>query len=527
MKTEKEIIDDLKPFLEILPIKISRKIMKEDELIEVVLDLGRPPIIRYTNQQDIILDLIITQNDINYVINKIGHVGDDNRAGIERTLHRISLIRNRAEEPIGVTCRVGRAVFGSVKIIEDFIGSEKSILIMGKPGIGKTTMIREITRIIADKEEKRVVVVDTSNEIAGDGDIPHPAIGSARRMQVRNTDQQHNVMIEAVENHMPEVVVIDEISTEKEADACRTIAERGVQLIATAHGNTLDNLIINPTISDLVGGTKSVTLGDLEARRRKSQKSVLERQHEPTFDIVVEIIDRNKVSVHFDVALAVDKILRGIVANSEIRSLENGEVIKLNFKNKSKKLKGTPFSPKSLIKTQITTHDYNQNDVIKNNSNRITIFPFGIQKSKLKNSAKSLFTNINIVETVEKAQIILTTKSHYMKKPKTIQLAEKIGISIHILKKGSNDQIIRFLSKIKQKTKPEKIDLIVDIKDEDALNEVKIAEKKIQKGDIEVELKPRDPNIRRKQHFLATTLGLGSASIGQDSNRRLVIKKRG
>ena len=187
MKTEKEIIDDLKPFLEILPIKISRKIMKEDELIEVVLDLGRPPIIRYTNQQDIILDLIITQNDINYVINKIGHVGDDNRAGIERTLHRISLIRNRAEEPIGVTCRVGRAVFGSVKIIEDFIGSEKSILIMGKPGIGKTTMIREITRIIADKEEKRVVVVDTSNEIAGDGDIPHPAIGSARRMQVRNT----------------------------------------------------------------------------------------------------------------------------------------------------------------------------------------------------------------------------------------------------------------------------------------------------------------------------------------------------
>ena len=230
--------------------------------------------------------------------------------------------------------------------------------------------------------------------------------------------------------------------------------------------------------------------------------------------------------MHFDVALAVDKILRGIVANSEIRSLENGEVIKLNFKNKLKKLKGTPFSPKSLIKTQITTHDYNQNDVIKNNSNKIKIFPFGIQKSKLKNSAKSLFTDINIVETVEKAQIILTTKSHYMKKPKIIQLAEKIGISIHILKKGSNDQIIRFLSKIKQKTKPEKTDFIVDIKDEDALNEVKIAEKKIQKGDIKVELKPRDPSIRRKQHFFATTLGLGSASIGKNSNRRLVIKKR-
>tara|TARA_B100001250_G_scaffold166026_1_gene142904 strand:- start:5793 stop:7391 length:1599 start_codon:yes stop_codon:yes gene_type:complete len=528
-KDNLEILDDLNLFLKILPSKITNHIEVHDyELIEIVMDLGRPPIIIYSSHQKILHEFTVTLLDISFVLEKIGHVGDDNRAGIEKTLHRISLIRNRFGNPVGITCRVGRAVFGSIRVIEDFIGTNKSILIMGKPGIGKTTMLREITRLLADKEEKRVVVVDTSNEIAGDGDIPHPAIGSARRMQVRNTELQHDVMIEAVENHMPEVIVIDEISTEKEANACRTIAERGVQLIATAHGNTLDNLIINPTISDLVGGTKSVTLGDIEARRRKSQKTVLERQHEPTFDIVVEIIGRNEVAVHFDVALAVDKKLRGITSASEIRSLVNDEVEKsIDFDDRNS-INMTPFNPNNLINSNISIHDLPPEKIKKTNVKKINIFPFGIQKTKLKNSSKSIFNNINLVSNPEKAQIILTTKSNYSRdpKPKIIETAEKIGVPVYILRKGSSDQIIRFLEKIKGKSKLENSEIDLDTEDSDALNEVKIAVKKILNGEKEIELSPRDADIRRRQHFFANNQGVGTKSIGKELNRRLVLKKR-
>ena len=252
-------------------------------------------------------------------IDHIGSFGDDNRAGIERTLHRISAIRNRNGKVVGLTCRVGRAVYGTIEIINDFVETGKSILIMGRPGIGKTTMLREAARVLADDLGKRVVVVDTSNEIAGDGDIPHPAIGKARRMQVRTPSLQHEVMIEAVENHMPQVIVIDEIGTELEAQAARTIAERGVQLIGTAHGNNLDNLMLNPTLSDLIGGIQSVTLGDEEARRRRTQKSVLERKAPPTFDVIVEIQDRERVAVHSDVAETVDALLRGDAVAPELR----------------------------------------------------------------------------------------------------------------------------------------------------------------------------------------------------------------
>tara|TARA_B110000116_G_scaffold104734_1_gene91252 strand:- start:1086 stop:2288 length:1203 start_codon:yes stop_codon:yes gene_type:complete len=399
---------------------------------------------------------------------------------------------------------------------------------MGKPGIGKTTMLREITRLLADKEEKRVVVVDTSNEIAGDGDIPHPAIGSARRMQVKNTELQHDVMIEAVENHMPEVIVIDEISTEKEANACRTIAERGVQLIATAHGNTLDNLIINPTISDLVGGTKSVTLGDIEARRRKSQKTVLERQHEPTFNIVVEIIGRNEVAVHFDVALAVDKKLRGISSASEVRKLSNNKVEKnIEFDEKTS-LSQTPFNLSNLVNTKINVHDLEINNKEKINPKKFKIYPFGIQKIKLKNSSKTVFNNIILVSSPEKAEVIVTTKSNYSREPKSrvLETAEKLGIPIHILRKGSSDEIIRFLGKIKEKSKIIKPDFNLDSESSAALNEVKVAMKKIQNGENEVELAPRDANIRRRQHFFASNKGIGTKSIGKELNRRLILKKR-
>ena len=147
--------------------------------------------------------------------------------------------------------------------------------------------------------------MDTSNEIGGDGDVPHPAVGKARRMQVAKPSLQHEVMIEAVENHNPEVIVIDEIGRELEALAARTIAERGVQLIGTAHGRTLENLLINPTLSDLVGGIESVTLSDEEARRRGTQKTVLERRSPPTFDVLIEIKERDYLVVHPDVTTAV------------------------------------------------------------------------------------------------------------------------------------------------------------------------------------------------------------------------------
>ena len=315
---QRETMDDLDVLLAALPPEIVEAIHALPDrttLIEVVLDLGRRPEARYPSSEVTLLEREITERDIAYVVDHIGTFGDDNRAGIERTLHRISAIRNRSGKIVGLTCRIGRAVYGTIEIIADFVETGKSILIMGRPGIGKTTMLREAARVLAEEQRKRVVVVDTSNEIAGDGDIPHPAIGKARRMQVRTPSLQHEVMIEAVENHMPQVIVIDEIGTELEAQAARTIAERGVQLIGTAHGNNLDNLMLNPTLSDLIGGIQSVTLGDEEARRRRSQKSVLERKAPPTFDVIVEIQDREKVLVHADVAATVDALLLGDVVS--------------------------------------------------------------------------------------------------------------------------------------------------------------------------------------------------------------------
>jgi len=319
---QRDTPDDLRVLLAALPPEIVEAIHAlpdRELLIEVVLDLGRRPEARYPEREVTLLEREIVEADLQYVVEHIGSFGDDNRAGIERTLHRISAIRNRNGKVVGLTCRIGRAVYGTIEIIADFIETGKSILIMGRPGIGKTTMLREAARVLADEQRKRVVVVDTSNEIAGDGDIPHPAIGKARRMQVRTPSLQHEVMIEAVENHMPQVIVIDEIGTELEAQAARTIAERGVQLIGTAHGNNLDNLMLNPTLSDLIGGIQSVTLGDEEARRRRSQKSVLERKAPPTFDVIVEIQDRERVLVHSDVAQTVDALLLGEPVAPELR----------------------------------------------------------------------------------------------------------------------------------------------------------------------------------------------------------------
>ena len=329
-----EITDDLPQLLEVLPESIRGKLTNhpnQDKLIEVIMDLGRPPEARFSDAVEYLSETVVTKADLEYCIGRVGHFGGDNRAGLEKTLHRISAMRNRAGEIIGLTCRVGRAVFGTISMIRDLVETGESILMLGRPGVGKTTALREIARVLADDLMKRVVIIDTSNEIAGDGDIPHPAIGRARRMQVAKPELQHQVMIEAVENHMPEVIVIDEIGTELEAIAARTIAERGVQLVGTAHGNRLENLIKNPTLSDLVGGIQSVTLGDDEARRRGSQKSVLERKAPPTFDIAVEMLERQRWVVHEDVSDTVDYLLRGRVPEQQVRELDaNNKVVVTN-----------------------------------------------------------------------------------------------------------------------------------------------------------------------------------------------------
>jgi stage III sporulation protein SpoIIIAA len=326
-----QITDDLNQLLEILPAEIRLKLEQHpnrDSLVEVVLDLGRRPEARFPGEAEYLSDVPVSRAALDYCIERVGMFSGDNRAGLERTLHRISAIRNRTGEVIGLTCRVGRAVFGTIGMIRDLVETGRSILMLGRPGVGKTTALREIARVLADELNKRVVIIDTSNEIAGDGDVPHPAIGRARRMQVARPELQHQVMIEAVENHMPEVIVIDEIGTELEALAARTIAERGVQLVGTAHGNRIDNLIKNPTLSDLVGGIQSVTLGDEEARRRGSQKSVLERKAPPTFDIAVEMLERQKWVVHEHVAETVDSLLRGRQPNPQVRTVdETGKVV--------------------------------------------------------------------------------------------------------------------------------------------------------------------------------------------------------
>ena len=323
------ITDNLDELLAVLPAELTATITPDERanLLEIVLDLGRRPEARFLGRYQYLRDSVVTREELDAIESKIGAFGDDNRAGLPATLHRISAMRNRRGQIVGLTLRVGRAVTGIIDILRDLIESGQSLLLMGRPGLGKTTMLREMARVLADEAGRRVVIVDTSNEIAGDGDVPHPAIGRARRMQVPHVAHQHDVMIEAVENHMPEVIVIDEIGRMEETLAARTIAERGVQLIATVHGNTLDNLIANPSMSDLIGGVQTVTLGDEEARRRRTQKTVSERKLPPTFDIVVEMIERDKIAVRRPVAEVVDALLRGQSPAPETRWRdENGEL---------------------------------------------------------------------------------------------------------------------------------------------------------------------------------------------------------
>jgi len=417
------VTDDLDALLDILPLHIREPLYQQpdhSELLEVILDLGRLPEARFPHRQLALNSKGVSQSDIDYVVSRIGEFTGDNRAGIDHTLHRISAIRNRNGHIIGLTCRVGRAVFGTVRMIQDLIESGKSVLLLGRPGIGKTTMLREVARVLADDFKKRVIVIDTSNEIAGDGDIPHPAIGHARRMQVAAPAEQHAVMIEAVENHMPEVIIIDEIGTELEAQAARTIAERGVQLVGTAHGNTLENLIMNPTLSDLVGGIQTVTLGDEEARRRHTQKSILERKAPPTFDMVVEIVDYYKVTVHPDVTEAVDATLHGRPAQAELRWMdEDGEV----------------------KREAITSPLILESKEEKQREKPLRFYLFGTNRSRLEQIAKEGRRDLKIAADLEQADLFLTTRTYYRRKPQKIRDAEALGIPVYVLKSNNAAQM--------------------------------------------------------------------------------------
>ena len=502
---QKVITDDLDALTSIFPDHIRKPLCQQkdiSELIEVILDLGRPPEARFLKREIVLNPKEVTQDDIDHVAARVGSFGDDNRAGIERTLHRISAIRNRKGQIIGLTCRVGRAIFGTIKVIEDLIQSGKSVLLLGRPGIGKTTMLREIARVLADDINKRVVIVDTSNEIAGDGDIPHPAIGKARRMQVTTPTMQHAVMIEAVENHMPEVIVIDEIGTELEAQAARTIAERGVQLVGTAHGNTLENLMMNPTLSDLIGGIQTVTLGDEEARRRGTQKSILERKSPPTFDVVVEIQDRDKVAIHPDVDLAVDAILRAQPIGIETRWLdENGEV---------RVERGVPVT---------SNHGINNRQAPQGDSPP-RLYLFGVNRGRLEQIAKEMQLNLDIVNNLNQVNLFVTSKSYYRRKPPKVKEAESANLPIYVLKSNTPAQFRQLLNAIFPTTGPTRVDSI-----KLAVGEAETAVNRVKEGEGTVELSPQSAYIRRLQHLIAERNELSSRSSGKDPNRRVRIYK--
>jgi stage III sporulation protein SpoIIIAA len=503
---QKIITDDLEALVDILPSHIRQLLRQQkdiSELLEVVLDLGRPPEARFPRREVVLNPKEVEEEDIDYVASRVSSFGDDNRAGIERTLHRISAIRNRKGRIIGLTCRVGRAVFGTIKVIEDLIQTGKSVLLLGRPGVGKTTMLREVARVLADDLNKRVIIVDTSNEIAGDGDIPHPAIGHARRMQVKTPTMQHAVMIEAVENHMPEVIVIDEIGTELEAQAARTIAERGVQLVGTAHGNTLENLMMNPTLSDLIGGIQSVTLGDEEAKRRGTQKSILERMSPPTFDIVVEIQDWDKVAIHPDVSQAVDALLRGQLVATEVRWLdEAGEV------RSRKEEPATTLEKITRVKPQVR------------GDNQPKLYLFGVNRGRMEQVAKDMQLSLDIVDSLKDANLLVTSKSHYRRKPQKVRDAETASLPIYVLRSNTPAQFRQLLNTIYPRADSEKADLF-----KLAIAEAEEAVAQVKSGQEAVELSPQSAYIRRLQHLLAERNTLSSQSTGKDPNRRVRIYK--
>jgi stage III sporulation protein SpoIIIAA len=424
--TPKSYTDDLHLLLEILPARLRDVLagLSLEDLVEIVMDLGRPPQARFPGRAQDLCEEPVTRQELDQTVEEIGEFDADNRAGIESTLHRISALRSRTGQIIGLTLRVGRAVLGTIDLIRDLVERGDCVLLLGRPGIGKTTKLREIARVLADDFSKRVIVIDTSNEIAGDGDVPHPAIGGARRMQVSHPDRQHAVMIEAVENHMPEVIIVDEIGTAAEAAAARTIAERGVQLIGTAHGNTLENLVMNPTLSDLVGGVQTVTLGDDEARFRGSQKTVSERRAPPTFDAVVEIVDHDEVMVHRDTARAVDMLLRGMDPGAQ-RRLRHGDSIKVS----------RDTTPRPVINDEV---------IAANPDRPLRIYPYAISRDSVERVLRDLRLNARTVPRAENADFIIALRSR-ADDPRLQRLLSITEAPLHVVRKNTTAQIRRLL----------------------------------------------------------------------------------
>jgi stage III sporulation protein SpoIIIAA len=550
--SQRENTDDLHALIRVLPVSIAQAVMRPevhlgdvgDNLLEVILDLGRLPTARFVADELVLSSLETTRADIDYVVERIGNFDTDNRAGLERTLHRISAIRNRRAHIVGLTCRVGRAVYGTTDIIKDLIESGKSLLLLGRPGVGKTTMLREAARHLA--ETKRVIIVDTSNEIGGDGDVPHPAVGRARRMQVARPALQHEVMIEAVENHNPEAIVIDEIGRELEAAAARTIAERGVQLIGTAHGNSLENLLLNPTLADLVGGIESVTLSDEEARRRGTQKTVLERRSPPTFDVLIEIQERNRLAVHRDVAASVDSLLRGYPLPPEIRSRsESGEIrierapapvrpTTTGQQGYRRQSAAEPTAPSASQRSRETVSQFHDEDspgrferpVTESIPSRerpvttpVKIYPYGVARNRLIQAARRLGVPAIIVDQATEAETLVTLRSYYRKRQRTITDAENRNVPIYVLRANTINQMQQFLGDLFNLSPDGTGEVGLD----PILDETRSAIQAVMNGERWVELPPASAAIRRLQHELVRDANLVSHSYGKEPMRRVRI----
>jgi len=522
--TQLKITDDLEVLLGVLPADIRQAVERANDsenLLEIILDLGRVPTARFVDRELVLRAREVTRAEIDYVDERVGEFDADNRAGLERTLHRISAIRNRRGHIVGLTLRVGRAVYGTVDIIQDIIESGKSVLILGRPGVGKTTLLREAARILA--ENKRVVIVDTSNEIGGDGDVPHPAVGKARRMQVREPMLQHEVMIEAVENHNPEVIVIDEIGRELEAAAARTIAERGVQLIGTAHGNTLENLLLNPTLSDLVGGVEAVTLSDEEARRRGTQKTVLERRAPPTFDVLIEIQSRDRFAVHPDLASAVDALLRGFPPTPEMRTRDaEGKIqIEKAAPSASRQEASSTRTPRRTMTPAAPPETATASAPFPSarGPSMVRIYPYGVARNRLLQAAKRLGVPVVVVKEPGEAEVLVTLRTYYRDRQQPIAEAEQRGLPIYVLRSSTVSQMEQFLAELFNLSAGQ-----FSSSDLEAVKEqTRQAIQAVLNGERWVDLPPGPALVRRIQHEMARQAELVSHSYGREPRRHVRI----
>ncbi len=500
--SETELLLDVLP----APLRERAAALPVAELLEIVMDLGRAPEARLADRVARLSDDPVTAAELRHVLERVGTMGDDNRAGLERTLHRVSAIRNRKGDVVGLTMRVGRAVFGTIDMVRDLVESGRNLLLLGRPGVGKTTKLRELARVLADELGKRVIIVDTSNEIGGDGDIPHPGIGGARRMQVSHPERQHAVMIEAVENHMPEAIIVDEIGTSAEAAAARTIAERGVQLVATAHGTTLENLVLNPTISDLVGGVHTVTLSDEEARRRGTPKTITERKGPPTFDAVVELVSRDEVLAHRDTAQSVDRLLAGQAVGGERRQLVEGRV-------KAEAMTRGAAAPLPRAAPASAEH-------VGGRNGRARLYIHGVSRELVNRVLDDMELKARLVDAPERADIVLVLRAR--SNEQDLRDANARGVPVHVLKKNSSAEIRRAL-----RNAFSVVSGIDEGEVREAVAEAEHAIARVMSEGVPVPLAPRRPELRKVQHRIVSRFHLEAASSGREPLRHLVIYPAG